>query len=82
MEDAGSIIDHFEAVKQRQLLIELGIIGYIFLVAGIVFYIYIKAVPNEVIPDEYFYKVREPNILKKRKLKEEARKAKKKNVEL
>ena len=67
---------------ERQLLIELGIIGIIFLVAGIAFFIYIKATPAETIPDEYFFKVREPNIRKKRKLKEDAKRAKKKTIEI
>ena len=67
----------------HQLLIEFGIIGYIFLMAGIMFFIYLKAVPNEDIPKEYFFKVREPGIRKKRKLQEEAKKAAKKlNVDV
>ncbi len=47
-----------------------------------VFIIYIKSVPDEVIPGEYFFKVRKPNIRRKRKLKEEAKKAKKMNIEI
>ena len=76
------ITDYFESFQQRQLILEFGLIGYIFLMAGIVFFIYIKSVPDEVIPDEYFFKVREPNIRRKRKLKEEAKKAKKMNIEI
>jgi len=69
-------------MEQKSLVIEFGLIGAIFLVAGILFFIYIKATPSEPIPDEYFFKVREPQIRKKRKLEEEARKAKKKNVDI
>ena len=69
-------------MEKQQLLIELGMIGIIFLVAGIAFFIYIKATPTETIPDEYFFKVREPNIRKKRQLKEEAKRAKKKTIEI
>ena len=74
--------EYFESLKQRQLIVEFGIIGYIFVIAGILFFIYIKATPDEVIQDEYFFKVREPNIRKKRQLKEEAKKAKKKTIEI
>ena len=69
-------------MDQRQLLIEFCIIAYIFLTAGLVFFIYIKATPKEVIPNEYFFKVREPRIRKKRKLEEASKMAKKKNVEV
>ena len=69
-------------MDKEQLLIEFGVIGIIFLVAGILFFIYIKAVPNETIPDEYFFKVREPKIRKKRKLEQEAKKAKKQTVDI
>ena len=74
--------EYFESLQQRQLIVEFGVIAYIFVMAGILFFIYIKATPDEVIQDEYFFKVREPNIRKKRKLKEEAKKAKKMNVEI
>ena len=57
--------EYFGSLQQRQLIIEFAIIGYIFLIAGILFFIYIKATPDEVIQDEYFFKVREPNIRKK-----------------
>ena len=69
-------------MDKEQLLIEFGVIGIIFLVAGILFFIYIKATPNETIPDEYFFKVREPKIRKKRKLEQEAKKAKKHTVDI
>ena len=69
-------------MESRQLLIEFGMIAYIVLMSGIVFFIYIKATPNKDLPDEYFFKVREPKIRKKRKLKEEAKKAKKLQVEV
>ena len=69
-------------MDKEQLLIEFGVIGIIFLVAGILFFIYIKATPDETIPDEYFFKVREPKIRKKRKLEQEAKKAKKKTVDI
>jgi len=69
-------------MDKEQLLIEFGVIGIIFLVAGILFFIYIKATPNETIPDEYFFKVREPKIRKKRKLEQEAKKAKKQTVDI
>lgn len=70
-------------MESRQFLIELGIIAYIFLMAGIMFFIYIKATPNVDIPKEYFFKVREPHIRKKRKLMEEVeKKAKKVNVDV
>ena len=69
-------------MDKEQLLVEFGVIGIIFLVAGILFFIYIKATPNETIPDEYFFKVREPKIRKKRKLEQEAKKAKKQTVDI
>ena len=69
-------------MESRQLLIEFGMIAYIVLMSGIVFFIYIKATPNKDLPDEYFFKVREPKIRKKRKLKEEAKKAKKLQVDV
>jgi len=69
-------------MDKEQLLIEFGVIGIIFLVAGILFFIYIKATPNETIPDEYFFKVREPKIRKKRILEQEAKKAKKQTVDI
>ena len=69
-------------MDKEQLLIEFGVIGIIFLVAGILFFIYIKATQNETIPDEYFFKVREPKIRKKRKLEQEAKKAKKQTVDI
>ena len=69
-------------MDKEQLLIEFGVIGIIFLVAGILFFIYIKATPDETIPDEYFFKVREPKIRKKRELEREAKKAKKKTVDI
>ena len=69
-------------MDKEQLLIEFGVIGIIFLVAGILFFIYIKATPKETIPDEYFFKVREPKIRKKLKLEQEAKKAKKQTVDI
>ena len=69
-------------MDKEQLLVEFGVIGIIFLVAGILFYIYIKATPNETIPDEYFFKVREQKIRQKRKLEQEAKKAKKQTVDI
>ena len=69
-------------MDKEQLLVEFSVIGTIFLVAGILFFIYIKATPNETIPDEYFFKVREPKIRKKRKLEQEAKKAKKQTVDI
>jgi len=69
-------------MDKEQLLVEFGVVGIIFLVAGILFFIYIKATPNETIPDEYFFKVREPKIRQKRKLEQEAKKAKKQTVDI
>ena len=61
-------------MELHQLGLELGIIGFMFLVAGTMFYIYIMATPNEDIPREYFFRIREPHIRQKRKLKEDAKK--------
>ena len=61
-------------MDSHQLGIEMVIIIFIFVVAGIMFLTYIKAIPNEDIPREYFFKVREPYIRQKRKMKEEAKK--------
>ena len=69
-------------MNQSQLLLEFGLIGYIFLVAGVVFMIFLKSMPKETIPPEYFFKIREPSIRKKRKLREEAAAKKKANIEL
>ena len=69
-------------MNQSQLLLEFGLIGYIFLVAGVVFMIFLKSTPKETIPPEYFFKIREPSIRKKRKLGEEAAAKKKANIEL
>ena len=69
-------------MNQGQLLLEFGLIGYIFLVAGVVFMIFLKSTPKATIPPEYFFKIREPRIRKKRKLREEAAAKKKANIEL
>ena len=47
----------------HQLALELGLVVFMLLLAGILFFIYVKSMPNVDIPREYFRKVREQRYL-------------------